>query len=64
MSVTVLKDVLIGKGRLANYFEGVVPVNLWRALNRKTNVRIFDFIEKGFTLSSGRPRPADIKVEP
>ena len=48
---------------IANYFEGVVPVNLWRALNRKTNVRIFDFIEKGFTLSSGRPRPADIKVE-
>ena len=63
MSVTVLKDVLIEKGKLDCYFDGAVPINLWRALNRKSNMGVFDFIEQGFTLSNGRPRPADIKIE-
>ena len=63
MSVTVLKDVLIAKGKIDRYFEGAVPVNLWRALNRKSGLSAFDFVEKAFVLSNGRPRPADITIE-
>jgi hypothetical protein len=63
MSITILKDVLIEKDKLDRYFEGSVPVTLWRALNKKANQGVFEFVEKGFTLSNGRPRPADIKIE-
>ena len=49
MSIKVLKDILIEKGQLDCYFEGKTPVTLWRALNRKSNLGVFDFIEKGFT---------------
>lgn len=63
MSITVLKDVLISKGKLDKYFDGQVPTNLWRALNKKSNLGVFDFIEQPMVLSNGRPRPADIKVE-
>ena len=63
MSVTILKDVLISKGKLENYFDGSVPTNLWRALNRKSHQGVFDFIEQPMVLSNGRPRPADIKIE-
>ncbi|WP_226664739.1 hypothetical protein [Microbulbifer aggregans] len=63
MSIKVLKDVLIEKGRLERYFEGSVPKDLWRALNRKQGGSPFDFVEKAYKLSNGRPRPADIKIE-
>jgi len=63
MAITTLKDVLISKGKLDRYFEGNVPVNLWRALNRKANQGVFDFVEQPMVLSNGRPRPADIKIE-
>ncbi|MCP4494067.1 MAG: hypothetical protein GY820_43210 [Gammaproteobacteria bacterium] len=63
MSITVLKDILIAKDKLDSYFEGKAPVTLWRALNRKLDLGVFDFIEQGFPLSNGRPRPADIKIE-
>jgi len=63
MSITLLKDVLISKGKLESYFEGAVPTTLWRALNRKANQNVFDFIEQPMMLSNGRPRPADIKIE-
>jgi len=63
MSITVLKDVLISKGKLDSYFDGQVSTTLWRALNRKTNQGVFDFVEQAIVLSNGRPRPADIKIE-
>jgi hypothetical protein len=63
MSITVLKDILISKGKLDSYFGGFAPVNLWRAVNRKSNNGVFDFVEKGFILSNGRPRAADIEIE-
>ena len=63
MSIKLLKDVLISKGKLESYFEGAVPTTLWRALNRKSNQNVFDFIEQPMMLSNGRPRPADIKIE-
>ena len=63
MSVIVLKDILIEKGKLDCYFDGKTPVTLWRALNKKSSQGVFDFIEQGFVLSNGRPRPADIKIE-
>ena len=61
--MNVLKDVLISKGEIDKYFEGKTPVNLWRAMNQRKNHHPFEFIEKPFKLSSGRPRPADIKIE-
>lgn len=63
MAITILKDVLIQKNQLDKYFEGHIPVDLWRAVNRKSKSSIFDFVEEGFILSNGRPRPADIKIE-
>lgn len=35
MSVTTLKDVLRSLGEDHNYFDGKVPVNLWRGLHAK-----------------------------
>lgn len=63
MSITILKDVLIDKGMLENYFEGEVPANLWRALKRSSGKGVFEFVEEPFILSNGRPRPADITIE-
>jgi hypothetical protein len=63
MSITTLKDVLIEKDQLDRFFDKLAPVDLWRALNRKSGSQPFDFIEKGFVLSNGRPRPADITIE-
>lgn len=62
MSITVLKDVMIEKGKLDCYFDGRTPITLWRALNKKSRQGVFDFMEQGFVLSNGRPRPADIKI--
>lgn len=63
MAVSVLKDVLISKSQLDRYFEGSVPVNLWRAMNMKASGHPFEFIESPTVLSNGRPRRADIKIE-
>jgi len=62
MSHTVLKDVYLAKGQLDRYFEGRVPVHLWRALNAKRGGALFDFVEEPMTLSNGRRRPADIEI--
>lgn len=63
MSITILKDVLIDKGQLENYFEGKVPTNLWRALKRGSGKEVLEFVEESFILSNGRPRAADINIQ-
>lgn len=63
MESTTLKDVFISMGVLERYFEGVVPVNLWRGLNIKRNVGLFDLIEKPFKMSSGKVRKPDLTIE-
>jgi hypothetical protein len=63
MEKTVLKDVFITLGELERYYEGTVPVNLWRGLNIKRNAGLFDLIEKPFKMSNGRIRKADISIE-
>ena len=62
MTDTVLKDVYISKGQVDRYFEGRVPVHLWRALNARRGVALFDFVEQPTTLSNGRLRPPDITI--
>jgi hypothetical protein len=62
MEQTILKDVLIDRSQIEKYYEGSVPVNLWRGVNKKKNQGIFDFVEEPFMLSNGRPRPADIEI--
>lgn len=37
------KGCFISMGELERYFDGVVPVNLWRGMNIKRNVALFDF---------------------
>ncbi|WOC28688.1 hypothetical protein LY624_18895 [Pseudoalteromonas sp. N1230-9] len=61
-STTLLKDILLDKGQIHKYYEGMVPVNLWRGLNVKKNMELFELIEDDVILSNGRPRPADISV--
>ncbi|MEY4580960.1 MAG: hypothetical protein RL701_5663 [Pseudomonadota bacterium] len=63
VTTTVLKDIFIARGEIDRYFEGSVPVDLWRALNRKRPGELFDFVESEFVLSNGRVRPADISIE-
>jgi hypothetical protein len=63
MTHTILKDVLISQGAIERYFEGCVPVNLWRGLNIKRNDELFSLVEEEF-LQKGRPRPADIDIKP
>jgi hypothetical protein len=62
MGIKVLKDILVQAGRVNDYYEGCVPLNLWRALNRRKPSGLFDLVEDPFILSSGRPRPADIQI--
>ena len=62
MTHTVLKDVYISKGQVDRYFEGSVPVHLWRGLNAKKGGSPFDFVEEPTTLSNGRLRAADISI--
>lgn len=62
MEIKVLKDTLIRAGQVETYYEGHVPLNLWRALSRRKVSGLFDFVEEPFVLSSGRPRPADIRI--
>lgn len=63
MNISTLKDILISKNQIEKYFEGVTPVNLWRALNIKSSTHPFEFIEQASILSNGRPRPADVTLE-
>jgi len=63
MTISVLRDILISKNQIDKYFEGVTPVNLWRALNIKHNTHPFGFVEQATVLSNGRPRSADLKIE-
>jgi hypothetical protein len=63
MTITILRDVLIARNELDRYYEGHVPVNLWRALNMAKGGQLFEFVEEAFMLSNGRPRPADITIE-
>jgi len=60
-----LRDVLIEQGKLDSFFDEHVPTHLWRAVSKKSGNSMFDFIETGFVLSNGRPRPrpADITIK-
>jgi hypothetical protein len=63
MSGRTLKEVLRSMGEEATYFDGKVPVNLWRGLREGLGGGLFDLIEEVFVLSTGRLRPADITIE-
>lgn len=62
MSETILKDIYISKGQVDRFFEGQVPVHLWRALNNKRGDALFDFFEVPTKLSNGRLRTPDITI--
>jgi hypothetical protein len=63
VTATVLKDVMIEAHSLERYFEGHVPVDLWRAYNLSKGTGPFDFVEAATILSNGRVRPADIAIK-
>lgn len=63
MNITKLKDVFISMGELESYFDGMVPVNLWRGLNKKRNAGLFDLIESPFKMSNGKIRKPDLTIE-
>jgi len=62
MKTTLLKDLMLQQGMIDRYFEGHVPLHLWRALNNKKAASLFAMVEEPFMLSNGRPRPADIRI--
>ncbi len=59
---TILKDVFISLNELHRYYEGHVPVDLWRAFNTKKNVGLFDLIESPVKMSNGKTRKPDITI--
>ena len=63
MELTTLKDVFISMGELERYFDGEVPVNLWRGLNIKRNAALFDLVEKPYKMSNGKVRKPDLTIE-
>lgn len=63
MDIANLKEVFISLGELERYFDGVVPVNLWRGMNVKRNVSLFDLVEKPYKMSNGKLRKPDINIE-
>jgi hypothetical protein len=62
MAIVILKDLLIDQGEIDRYYDGHVPSDLWRAINRKQPAGLFDFVEEPYTLSNGRVRRADIRI--
>jgi hypothetical protein len=62
MTNVVLKDVFVSLNELNRYYEGHVPVDLWRAFNTKKNVSLFDLIEVPIKLSNGKVRKPDITI--
>ena len=62
MKIMTLKDVLLSRNEIERYYEGHVPVNLWRALNIRRQAALFELIESDMLLKNGRPRPADITI--
>ena len=63
MVTTTLKDVFISMGELERYFDGEVPINLWRGLNIKRNMALFDLVEKPYKMSNGKVRKPDLTIE-
>jgi hypothetical protein len=57
----VLRDVLIEAGELNRYFDGRVPVTVWRA-KKKHDPVVFDLVEEAMLTARG-PRQADITIE-
>ena len=63
MVTTTLKDVFISMGELERYFDGEVPINLWRGLNIKRNMALFDLVEKPYKMANGKVRKPDLTIE-
>ena len=63
MDNETLKDILLARGELERYYDGEVPLNLWRALNVRRSERLFDLVESPFKMSNGRVRRPDITIE-
>jgi len=65
MTVTLLRDILIARNRLEDYFDGAVPTNLWRAFNTsKKGGHPMDLLEEGYYRSDGNFRRADVTITP
>ena len=57
-----LKEVLIDAGDIDKYFDGKVPINLWRAQNLSSKQGAFNLIEQKIVRNNGKIRPADITI--
>ncbi len=61
--ITTLKDILLAQGELERYYDGAVPLNLWRGLNARRNEHLFGIVETPFKMSNGRIRRPDATIE-
>ncbi len=57
-----LKEILIDAGDIEKYFDGKVPVNLWRAKNLSSKEPIFSMVEQKIVRNNGKVRPSDITI--
>lgn len=62
MAIVILRDLLIERDEIDRYYEGAVPVNLWRALNKKRGMELFELVEVPYVQSNGKARRADIAI--
>ncbi|MEX0731197.1 MAG: hypothetical protein WED00_16365 [Aquisalimonadaceae bacterium] len=59
----VLKDILLESGEIERYFDGNVPIDLWRAKKIKSSGPLFELVEREVARSRGAPRKPDITIE-
>ena len=61
--ISTLKDFLLAQGELERYYDGAVPLNLWRGLNARRNEHLFGVVETPFKMSNGRIRRQDAQLK-
>jgi len=61
--IEALRDILLEVGEIDRYFEGRVPVNLWRAKKIRDVGALFEIVEQEVVRPRGAPRKPDITIE-
>ncbi|WDE04480.1 hypothetical protein SG34_024605 [Thalassomonas viridans] len=61
--VELLKDILLEAGSIDRFFDGHVPVDLYRAKKVKSDKPLFDLVETEVVRKRGAPRKADITIK-
>ena len=62
MTTKTLRNILLNAGKINAYFEGRTPTHLWRALNTKNGLALFDLALEDLVRPDSSVRKADVRV--